>query len=67
MFYAVHVVKYNEWNKVSYSLHFFTSLWYKIMLFKSMCKSKSNLIILPKMCNVTDYTTDYNFCHVICK
>ncbi len=26
--------------------------------------SKSNLIILPKMCNVTDYISDYNFFHV---
>ncbi len=26
---------------------------------------KSSLIILPEMCNVTDYITDYNFCHVV--
>ncbi len=64
MFNALQVVNYNEWNKLSYCLHF-TSLSYKIILFKSMLndrritklnqnESKSNLIILAQMCNVTD-------------
>ncbi len=27
--------------------------------------SKSNVIILPKIFNVTDYVPDYNFCYVL--
>ncbi len=30
----------------------------------SQKQSKGSLIIWPKMCNVTDYVTNYNFCHV---
>ncbi len=29
-------------------------------------KSKSSQIILPKLCDVMDYITNYKFCHVIC-
>ncbi len=39
------------------TLSIFTSLWYKIILFKSNVINKldqSNLIVLPKVCNVIE-------------
>ncbi len=61
MFSALHVVNNNEWN----ILYMFISIWYLSYLnqFDKRVKSSQQvvLIILPKMCNVMDYITNYNF------
>ncbi len=56
MFMHLIVVNYNERNIFSHSLYF---------LHHYGKYGKSNLIILPKVCNVMDYVTDYIFGHVI--
>ncbi len=41
---------------------FFTSLWYKIMVFKSCYKClNQSIYYITYMCNVTDYVTDNSF------